>query len=79
MFQSSFSKGKLNLSLAAYGVIGAVIPIVAVVATGGLAAVGLPLWFALGAAVSGLAAGNVEPKSATMKVLEAEHKKTKGE
>lgn len=78
MLKSSFSKGKLNLSLAAYGVIGAVVPIVATIATGGLAAVGLPLWVALGAAVSGLAAGNVEPKSATIKVLEAEHAKTDG-
>ena len=41
---------------------GAAVPIAITVATGGIGAVGLPLWIALGGAVSGLFAGNVELK-----------------
>ena len=63
MLKLTHSKGHINIGLAMGGVIGAVVPIIATIATGGLAAVGLPLWIALGGAVSGLAAGNVKRKS----------------
>lgn len=72
MFKFTHSKGRLNLGLAGGAVIGAAIPIVATIATGGLAAVSLPLWIALGGAVSGLFAGNVEVKSSTERVLDRE-------
>ena len=56
------SKGKVNAGLTAGGILGAAVPIAITVATGGIGAVGLPLWLALGGAVSGLFAGNVELK-----------------
>lgn len=72
MVKFTHSKGKINLSLAGGAILGAVIPIVAVAATGGLAAVPVAMWIGLGGAVSGLLAGNVEKKSRTERVLEAE-------
>jgi hypothetical protein len=53
------NRGRINAGLATGAVLGAVIPIVAVAATGGIAAVPVALWIALGSVVSGLAAGNV--------------------
>jgi hypothetical protein len=75
MVKLTHSKGKINTGLAAGAVLGAVIPIVATVATGGLAAVGLPLWIALGGVVSGLFAGNVEPKSLVERALDRDARK----
>lgn len=72
MWKLTHSKGKLNLGLAGGAIIGAAIPIIAVAATGGLAAVPVAMWIGLGGAVSGLLAGNVEPKTAVDRVLEAE-------
>jgi len=72
MFKFTHSKGKLNGGLAAGAILGAVIPILATAATGGLAAVPLALWLALGGAVSGLFAGNVELKSPVIRMLEKE-------
>lgn len=69
------SKGNVNVGLAAGAVLGAVIPIVAVAATGGLAAVPVAMWIGLGSVVSGLLAGNVEKKARVHRVLEAEEKK----
>ena len=76
MFKLTPSKGSLNFGLAGGAVLGALIPIIATVATGGLAAVGLPLWIALGGAVSGLLAGNVELKSSVERSLDADAAKT---
>jgi hypothetical protein len=70
MFNFTHSKGKINAGLAAGAILGAVIPIVATAATGGLAAVPLALWLALGGTVSGLFAGNVEMKSKVIRMLE---------
>lgn len=72
MFKFTHSKGKINGGLAAGAILGAIIPIIATAATGGLAAVPLPLWLALGGTVSGLFAGNVEIKDPTLRVLERE-------
>lgn len=72
MWKLTHSKGKLNLGLAGGAIIGAAIPIIAVAATSGLAAVPVAMWIGLGGAVSGLLAGNVEPKTAVDRVLEAE-------
>ena len=72
MFKLTHSKGKINGGLAAGAILGAVIPILATAATGGLAAVPLALWLALGGAVSGLFAGNVELKSPVIRMLEKE-------
>jgi predicted lipid-binding transport protein (Tim44 family) len=72
MFKFTHSKGKLNGGLAAGAILGAVIPILATAATGGLAAVPLALWLALGGVISGLAAGNVELKSPVIRMLENE-------
>ena len=72
MFKLSHSKGRLNGGLAIGAILGAAIPIVAVAATGGFAAVPLTLWLGLGGAISGLAAGNVEVKSRLERSLEAE-------
>ena len=63
MLKFTHSKGRLNVSLAFGAILGAAIPVIAVAATGGIGAVSLPLWIALGGAVSGLFAGNVELKS----------------
>jgi hypothetical protein len=75
MFKFTHSKGKLNGGLALGALLGAAIPIAAVAATGGLAAVPVAMWVGLGSVVSGLLAGNVEPKTAVDLVLEAEAKK----
>ncbi len=75
MFKLSHSKGRLNGGLAIGAILGAAIPIVAVAATGGFAAVPLTLWLGLGGAISGLAAGNVEVKSRVIRKLEAEEAK----
>jgi hypothetical protein len=64
MVKFTHSKGKINGGLALGAVFGAAIPIVAVAATGGLAAVPVAMWIALGGVVSGLLAGNVERKTA---------------
>jgi len=72
MFKLSHSKGRLNGGLALGAIVGAAIPIVAVAATGGLAAVPLTLWLGLGGAISGLFAGNVEIKTRLERSLEAE-------
>ena len=74
MVKFTHSKGKLNVGLVLGALLGAAIPIIATAATGGIAAVGLPLWLALGGVVSGLLAGNVEPKSAAERLLDAEMK-----
>lgn len=79
MVKLTHSKGKINAGLAAGAILGAVIPIVATAATGGLAAVPLALWLALGGAVSGLFAGNVEMKSPALRMLEKEAAKAGGE
>ena len=70
MFNFTHSKGKINAGLAAGAILGAVIPILATAATGGLAAVPLALWLALGGTVSGLFAGNIEMKSKVIRMLE---------
>jgi hypothetical protein len=62
MIKLTNSKGKINTGLTIGGILGAAVPIAITVATGGVGAVGLPLWVALGGAVSGLFAGNVEVK-----------------
>lgn len=75
MVKLTNSKGKLNAGLASSAVLGAAIPIIVTAATGGLAAVPIAMWVGLGSVVSGLLAGNVELKSKTQRVLEAEEKK----
>lgn len=72
MFYFTHSKGKVNAGLAAGAILGAVIPIVATAASGGLAAVPLSLWLALGGTVSGLFAGNVHVKPKAIRMLEKE-------
>jgi hypothetical protein len=67
----------LNAGLAIGGIIGAAIPIIAVAATGGLAAVPLALWLGLGGAVSALCAGNVEVKSSMERALDRDARETK--
>ena len=62
MIKLTNSKGRVNAGLTAGGILGAAVPIAITVATGGVGAVGIPLWIALGGAVSGLFAGNVELK-----------------
>jgi len=79
MVKLTHSKGKINAGLAAGAILGAVIPIVATAATGGLAAVPLALWLALGGTVSGLFAGNVQVKSKAIRMLEKEAAKAGGE
>lgn len=70
MFKFTHSKGKINGGLTAGAILGAAIPIVAVAATGGLAAVPVAMWVGLGSVVSGLLAGNVEVKSPMDRVLD---------
>ena len=72
MVKFTHSKGKINAGLTVGAILGAAIPIIATIATGGVAAVGLPLWLALGGVVSGLFAGNVELKSAVERALDAD-------
>jgi len=75
MVKFTHSKGRINGGLALSATLGALIPIVAVAATGGLAAVPIAMWIGLGSVVSGLLAGNVERKNAVDLVLETEEKK----
>lgn len=75
MFKLTHSKTRLNGGLALGAIIGAAVPIIAVAATGGVAAVPVAMWIGLGGAVSGLFAGNVEVKSPVERVLDAEAKK----
>jgi len=72
MLKFTHSKGKINGGLAVGALLGAAIPIIATAATGGLAAVPITLWLALGGVVSGLFAGNVEVKSAVERALDAD-------
>ncbi len=72
MLKFTHSKGKINGGLAVGALLGAAIPIIATAATGGLAAVPITLWLALGGVVSGLFAGNVELKSAVERALDAD-------
>jgi predicted lipid-binding transport protein (Tim44 family) len=72
MLKFTHSKGKVNGGLAVGALIGAAIPIIATAATGGLAAVPITLWLALGGVVSGIFAGNVEVKSAVERALDAD-------
>ena len=73
--KSTASTTKLNQGLATSAVLGATIPIIAIAASGGLAAVPVAMWVGLGSVVSGLLAGNVELKSPTERLLEADAKK----
>ena len=72
MFKWTASKGKVNVGLTVGALLGAAIPIVAVAATGGVAAVPMTLWLGLGGTVSALFAGNVEPKSPVERVIDAQ-------
>jgi len=72
MIKFTHSKGNINAGLALGGLLGAAIPIIVTAATGGLAAVPVALWLALGGVVSGLFAGNVELKSAVERALDAD-------
>jgi predicted lipid-binding transport protein (Tim44 family) len=72
MLKFTHSKGKINGGLAVGALLGAAIPIIATAATGGLAAVPVALWLALGGVVSGLFAGNVDVKSAVERALDAD-------
>jgi len=76
MFKFTHSKGSLNGGLALGATLGALIPIIAVAATGGLAAVPIAMWIGLGSVVSGLLAGNVERKTAVERALDADAAKT---
>lgn len=79
MLKLTASKTRLNKGLALGAIIGAAVPIIAVAATGGLASVPVAMWVGLGGALSGLFAGNVEVKTRTERMLEAEAKKAGGE
>jgi predicted lipid-binding transport protein (Tim44 family) len=72
MLKFTHSKGKINGGLAVGALLGAAIPIIATAATGGLAAVPITLWLALGGVVSGLFAGNVERKTPVERALDAD-------
>ena len=72
MVKFTHSKGKINAGLALGATLGALIPIVAIAATGGLAAVPVAMWIGLGSLVSGLLAGNVERKTALDRALDAD-------
>jgi hypothetical protein len=75
VFKFTPSKSRLNFSLAGGAVLGAAIPIVAIAATGGLAAVPIAMWVAFGSVVSGLLAGNVELKTPVERSLDADASK----
>lgn len=75
MVKSTASKTKVNWGLLAGGLIGTVVPVIVTAATAGLGAVTTPMWVALASGVSALAAGNVELKTPTERVLDAEAKK----
>ena len=72
MLKFTHSKSKINGSLTVGAILGAAIPIIVTAATGGLAAVPVAMWLALGGVVSGLFAGNVEVKSAAERMIDAE-------
>lgn len=72
MLKMTHSKGKINAGLTVGAILGAAIPIIVTAATGGLAAVPVAMWVALGGVVSGLFAGNVEVKSAAERMIDAE-------
>ena len=72
MVKFTHSKGRINEGLALSATLGALIPIIAVAATGGLAAVPIAMWIGLGSVVSGLLAGNVERKTALDRALDAD-------
>jgi len=76
MLKLTHSKGRLNGGLAIGAILGAAIPILAVAITGGVAAVPLTLWLGLGGAISGLFAGNVEPKTPVERALDADAAKS---
>ena len=78
LIKFTHSKGPLNGGLAIGALIGASIPILAVALTGGVAAVPLSLWLGLGGAFAGLFAGNVEPKTAVERSLDADAAKAGG-
>ena len=78
MLKLTHSKGRLNGGLAIGAILGAAIPILAVAITGGVAAVPLTLWLGLGGAISGLFAGNVEPKTPVERALDADASKAVG-
>lgn len=77
MLKLTHSKGRLNSGLAIGGLLGAAVPILAVAITGGVAAVPLTLWLGLGGALSGLFAGNVEPKTPVERALDADAAKVR--
>ena len=72
MVKSTASKGKINWGLLAGGLVGTVVPVIVTAATGGFGAVTIPMWVSLASGISALAAGNVELKDKTERVLEAE-------
>ena len=72
MLKFTHSKGKINAGLTSGAILGAAIPIVVTAATGGLAAVPVAMWLALGGVVSGLFAGNVEVKTKVERALDAD-------
>ncbi len=72
MFKFTPSKSRLNFGLAGGAILGAAIPIIAVAATAGLAAVPIAMWVALGSVVSGLLAGNVEARTVVERALDAD-------
>lgn len=76
MLKLTASRGKLNGSLALGGIVAASIPIIATVATAGVAAVPLSLWVGLGGAVSALFAGNVQVKSSVERALDRDARET---
>ena len=76
MFKFTPSKDKVNGGLAGSAVLGAAIPIIVTCATGGVAAVPVAMWVALGSVVSGLLAGNVEVKTKVERSLDADAKKS---
>ena len=78
MLKLTHSKGRINAGLAIGALLGCAIPIVAVALTGGVAAVPLTLWLGLGGTISGLFAGNVEPKSPVERALDADAAKAGG-
>ena len=72
MVKFTHSKGKINAGLTFGAILGAAIPIIATAATGGLAAVPVAMWIALGGDVSGIFAGNVEVKTKVERALDAD-------
>jgi uncharacterized membrane protein YjfL (UPF0719 family) len=79
MIKLTHSKGNINAGLAIGGLLGAAIPIIATVATAGVAAVPMVLWLGLGGAVSALFAGNVERKSDVERSLDRDANETKSD